>query len=129
MTQQKFLSNLLAENQDVVIIGSLGTISYDLTDIPHPNKILIRGAMGAVIGVGVGHAMARPDKKVIVCIGDGSFLMKAGSIATVSSLDLPNLHIKILCNKKHQSTGGQPNNIDFFPQMVGFSNVELVRVE
>ena len=63
---------LLQKNKNAIIIGSLGTISNDLENIPHPNKILIRGAMGCSIGVGLGYALAS-KKKVIVIIGEGSF--------------------------------------------------------
>ena len=97
MTQKTYLSNLLENNQDAVIIGSIGTISYDLTDIPHPNKILLRGAMGSALSVGLGYAMGS-DKQVIVIIGDGSFLMKLGHMATIMKYNLPNLKIIVINN-------------------------------
>jgi len=109
MIQKNFLSNLLAENQDAVIIGSLGTISYDLTDISHPNKILIRGAMGAVLGVSLGYALST-DKKVIGIMGDGAYLMSMGATATIIAHKPKNLEIIILNNAKYASTGGQPTN-------------------
>lgn len=109
MTQKEFLSNLLTNNQDAIIIGSIGTISYDLSDIPHPRKILIRGAMGAALGCGLGYAL-NTDDRVIVVIGDGSFLMKMGSISTILKHNLPNLKIIIINNNAYKSCGGQSTN-------------------
>src|SRR3990167_5568932 len=98
MTNQKeFLSNLLLNNQDAIIVGSLGTISYDLEKIEHPNKIVIKGAMGCVMGLGLGYAL-NTEKEVIVIIGDGSFLMKMGSISTVLKYNPKNLRIIVLNN-------------------------------
>ena len=118
MTQVEYLSKLLDENQDATIIGSLGTISYNLTDVVHPDKILVRGAMGAVLGVGLGYALARPDRKVIVVIGDGSFLMKMGSIATIMKKDLKNLQIHVINNCRHMSTGGQKTSFTLVRNLV-----------
>ena len=109
LTQKKYLSKLLKENKKAVIIGSLGTISYDLKEIPHRNKILVKGAMGCVMGVGLGYAL-NTKKKVIVIIGDGSFLMKMGSVATILKHKLKNLLVIIINNGCYASCGGQQIN-------------------
>lgn len=109
MTQKEFLLNLCENNKDAVIVSSLGTIAYDLSTIEHPNKILVKGAMGCVMGIGLGYALSS-DKKVIVVIGDGSYLMKAGSAATIKKHNLPNLEVIILNNNCYNSCGGQYTN-------------------
>jgi len=109
MTKQKqLLTSLLERNKEAVIIGSLGTISYDLKEIEHPNKILIKGAMGAAIACGIGYAMGT-DKKVIVFIGEGALLMKLGSTSSLAHHDLDNLEIHVMVNHQYKSCGGQPN--------------------
>lgn len=128
MTQKEFLSKLLNDNQDSVIIGSLGTISYDLTDLQHPDKILIRGAMGAVMGIGMGYAMAKPEKSVIVVVGDGSFLMKMGCLATLMYKDLKNLKVYILNNGQHKSTGGQRTHFASVINLIPEPIVKVVNV-
>ena len=40
------------------------------------------GSMGCISSLGLGLALARPDKKVIAIDGDGSLLMRMGSLAT-----------------------------------------------
>lgn len=115
MTQKKFISNLLQKNPDAIIIGSLGTICYDLKEIEHPNKILITGAMGCAMGVALGYAL-NSTKEVICIIGDGSYLMKAGSASTIMAYQPENLKVYIMDNRKYASTGGQ--TINFTPSLV-----------
>ena len=107
--QKEYLSQLCANNPGAIIIGSIGTISYDLTDIPHPNKILIRGAMGAALGCGLGYAL-NTDKQVIVLIGDGAFTMCLSAMATIEKYKPKNLRIIIIDNGKFASCGGQSTN-------------------
>jgi len=109
MTQNEYILTLCNDNPNAVIIGSLGTICYDLDRIEHPNKILIRGAMGSVIGIGLGYAL-NTHKQVIVLIGEGSFLMKMGSLATILKYQPQNLRVIIINNSSFASCGGQQNN-------------------
>lgn len=125
MTQKTFLLNLCEKNKDAIIIGSLGTISYDLTDIPHENKILVRGAMGSVMGIGLGYALAKPDKQVIVVVGDGSFIMKMGIISTIRYYNPRNLRIIIINNRKYASTGSQSTTFD---SISGYINIMFFEV-
>lgn len=107
--QKTFLTSLCLNNKDAVIVGSIGTISYDLSTINHPNKILIRGAMGAALGCGLGYALSS-KKKVIVVIGDGSFLMQMGAMSTIMAHKPKNLRVIILNNNSYASCGGQGTN-------------------
>lgn len=126
MTQKEFLTNLCENNKEAVIVGSIGTISYDLTDIPHPAKVLIRGAMGAAVGCGLGMALALPEKKVIVVIGDGSLLMHLGSLTTVLKQNSPNLEIVVINNESYRSCGGQSTNFEYAKTWV--SSLPMVKV-
>lgn len=125
MLQTEFISNLLQNNKEAVVIGSLGTISYDLDKIEHAEKICIRGAMGCAMAVGLGYAKARPDKKVIVLIGDGAFLMKMGTIATILHYNLKNLKVYILNNGQHKSTGGQKTNFESVINLLPFEVINV----
>jgi len=126
MTNQKqFLTSLCEDNPNSVIIGSIGTISYDLNEIEHNNKILVRGAMGGVLAIGLGYALAKPEKEVIVVIGDGSYLMKMGTSATIEKYYLPNLRIIVLNNKKYCSCGFQETNFEYIKDLVPFQVVDI----
>lgn len=109
MTQAELIFSYCKKNPSAIIISSLGTISYDLKEIEHQNKILIKGAMGSALGCGLGYALGAPDKKVIVFIGEGSLLMKLGSLATYMEKKPPNLEVIVVVNNKYRSCGGQEN--------------------
>lgn len=113
MTQKSYLLNLLAQNPNSLIVGSLGTISYDLGEIEHERKVLIKGAMGSPLGFGLGYALGAPKEDVIVVIGEGSLLMHLGSLSTILAHDLPNLRIIVLNNGQYKSCGGQTNNFKY----------------
>jgi len=114
----------LKRNKEAIIVGSLGTISYDLKEISHKHKIIIKGAMGCVMGVGLGIAL-NTDKKVIVLIGDGSFLMKMGSMATILRYKLKNLKVIILNNNSYKSCGGQETNFKYIKKYVPFKIINI----
>lgn len=119
MTQREFLTNLCESHKDAIIVGSIGSICYDLTEIPHENKILIRGAMGAALGCGLGMAM-HTKKEVVVIIGDGSYLMKMGCMSTILKHNLLNLKVYIINNNSYKSCGGQKTNFNSVGQYCPF---------
>ncbi len=63
--------------------------------------------MGSASSIGLGLAMARPDKKVMVLDGDGSLLMQLGSLVTIAGQAPVNLYHFVFANGLHQSTGNQ----------------------
>ncbi len=123
MTQQKYLLRLLEKNKNAIIVGSLGSISKDLSEIEHPRKILVKGAMGCAMGVGLGIAL-NTKRKVIVVIGEGSFLMKMGSISTIKRYKPKNLRLVIINNGVFKSTGGQENNYRYLNEKIGTLSVK-----
>ena len=124
MTQEELIFNILESNKDAIVVGSLGTISYDLKEIEHDNKIIIRGAMGCALGCGLGVALGT-DKKVIVLIGDGALLMHLGSIATVLKLNPKNLEVHVFNNGSYKSCGGQHTYFDKIKNIIPFKVHEV----
>jgi phosphonopyruvate decarboxylase len=64
--------------------------------------------MGMASSVGLGLAIARPDRRVVVLDGDGAALMNLGGMVTVGARRPPNLLWVVLDNGVFQETGGQP---------------------
>lgn len=57
-----------------------------------PNTFLTSGGLGAMgfgLGAAIGAQVAKPDRKVALVSGDGSFHMNLNEIATLASYDLP----------------------------------------
>ena len=65
-------------------------------------------AMGKASSVGLGLALARPERKVLILDGDGALLMNLGTLATISNKAPENLYHFVFENGKYALTGGQP---------------------
>lgn len=85
--------------------GLTGRELYEAADLP--NNLYMVGSMGAVSSLGLGLAIAAPDKDVMVIDGDGAFLMRMGAVATNAHYRPRNLFHLLLDNNCHESTGGQ----------------------
>jgi phosphonopyruvate decarboxylase len=68
------------------------------------------GAMGAPCMMGLGLALARPDKRVLVVTGDGDLLMNLGALATIALIDPSNLAIVCVDNGHYGETGWQQSH-------------------
>ncbi len=66
------------------------------------------GAMSKASSLGLGLALAQPDRKVMIVDGDGSLLMNLGSLVTVSNKAPENLYHFVFENGVYAITGGQP---------------------
>ena len=73
-----------------------------------PLHVDIVGAMGSASSIGLGIALAQPDKKVIVMDGDGSLLMQLGSLVTIAGAAPENLYHFVFENGVYATSGGQP---------------------
>lgn len=63
--------------------------------------------MGGAVPLGLGLALAQPQREVLVVSGDGSLLMSLGSLVTVVGAGARNLTIVVLENRMYEVTGGQ----------------------
>ncbi len=66
------------------------------------------GAMGLATSHGLGLALARPERKVIVLEGDGSLLMNLGTLVTIGAQAPPNLVVLLFQNDAYEANGGHP---------------------
>jgi len=81
----------------------------------------LRGCMGKASSLGLGVALARPDKRVIVLDGDGSLLMNLGSIVTISGMAPKNLVHVVLEGNSYDTSGGQPTPGDGRVDLAGMA--------
>src|SRR4026208_1230149 len=76
------------------VIAGLGSSNWDLTEAgDRPLNMPLWGAMGAPVSMGLGLALAQPDKRVLVITGDADLMMSLGSLATVATQQPENLAI------------------------------------
>jgi thiamine pyrophosphate-dependent acetolactate synthase large subunit-like protein len=75
---------------------------------PRPLNYLSIGAMGLDSSHGLGLALGRPDRRVIVLQGDGSLLMNLGSLITIGAVAPKNLVHFVVQNDTYEANGSQP---------------------
>jgi thiamine pyrophosphate-dependent acetolactate synthase large subunit-like protein len=102
---------LLAERGDLLVVAGLGAAAWDVTAAgDDPLSFPLWNAMGGAAMVGLGLALARPKRRVLVVTGDGEMLMGLGSLATIAIQRPRNLSIVVLDNERYGETGMQPTH-------------------
>jgi thiamine pyrophosphate-dependent acetolactate synthase large subunit-like protein len=95
------------KNQEAVI-GGIGNTNFDLwTAGQRPQNFYMLGSMGLAVPIGLGVALAQPQRKTFVLEGDGSMLMQLGALGTVAATAAKNLAIVVFDNQMYQITGSQ----------------------
>ena len=100
---------IVGRHEDFLIVTGLAGTSKELGHLTKDGDHLfsMAGAMGAACMVGLGLALARPERKVLVATGDGELLMNVGALATIAVHNPPNLSILCVDNGHYGETGYQ----------------------
>ena len=102
---------LLADRGDMLVVAGLGSTAWDITAAgDHPLNFPLWGGMGGAAAIGLGLALAQPDRRVLVITGDGDMLMGLGSLATIAVQRPANLAIVVFDNERYGETGMQPTH-------------------
>ena len=65
--RREFVKQLLIDRGDLLVISGLGSATYDVAAAgDHPLDFYLWGAMGGTAMIGLGLALARPDRRVAV---------------------------------------------------------------
>ena len=117
-------------SDDDIIITNQGSSREWPKLCEHPLDFhFMPSAMGAAIPLGLGLAIARPEREVIVISGDGSLLMNLGCLVTVTGSGATNISIVLLDNGVYAVTGCQKTaateDVDYagIARATGFGNV------
>ena len=95
------------ENRIVVTI--MGAVAAELQSIGHrPNFFYLQHAMGLASSMGLGIALSRPERQVVVFDGDGSILMNLGGLTTLARYRPRNLVHVVFDNESLLSVGRFP---------------------
>lgn len=65
------------------------------------------GCMGSASSLGLGIALARPERRVIVLDGDGCVLMQLGTLVTIAAEAPQNLYHFVFENGRYETSGNQ----------------------
>ena len=108
LRRRELARRLLADPGGLLVVAGLGSTAWDVTAAgDRPLNFPLWGAMGGAAMVGLGLALAQPERRVLVITGDGELLMGLGSLATVAVQRPPNLAIVVFDNERYGETGMQ----------------------
>lgn len=99
--------------EDAVYLGTTGRATREVNEqlklhgIGEGHEWQNVGSMGHVSSVGLGLALGRPDKRIVVFDGDAAAVMHLGALATNCRYKAPNLIHIVLNNGVNESVGGQ----------------------
>jgi len=117
--RRKFVGDLLAQTPEALVVTGLGSPTYDVfATTPRLAHFYLWGAMGGSIPLGLGLALAQPDKSVVVITGDGEQLMGVGALGTVGAQLPANLTIVVLDNGHFGETGMQQSHTSLGTDLV-----------
>ena len=116
------MATLLAgRGDDLLVVPGLGSTAWDLAAAgDNDRNFYLWGAMGGAAMIGLGLALAQPERRVAVITGDGEMLMGLGSLATIGIQRPGNLAIIVFDNGVYGETGMQPSHTQ--------SGVDLLKV-
>ncbi len=103
------LEAFLPYREDAIVVpGRGGRYWTALTDRETLDAPLGDPAMGGHAGFGLGLALARPERQVVLVDSEGDILMSLGMLATIAEQAPANFYHFLLDNGVYATTGGQP---------------------
>ena len=94
---------------ECAVVTIMGAVAVELFSLGHrANFFYLEHSMGLASSLGLGIALAQPDRKVVVIDGDGSILMNLGGLTTLARYAPENLTHVVFDNESLLSVGGFP---------------------
>lgn len=111
LTRQQIAGQLIGTDSDLLVVTGLGGTCWDASRAGDRGlTYYLWGGMGLAVSTGLGLALSRPDRRVLVLTGDGEMLMGLGSLATVARVAPGNLAVVVVDNELYGETGGQASH-------------------
>src|SRR5918912_965886 len=103
---------LIGRHEDFLFVTGLAGTARDIAALTDDGAHIytMAGAMGGACMIGLGLALARPDRRVLVATGDGELLMNLGALAAIAVLNPANLAILVVDNGHYGETGYQKSH-------------------
>jgi len=109
MTRLDALNAIYPRLERQIVVTIMGAVAAELQSIGHrPNFFYLQHAMGLASSMGLGIALSKPDRQVVVLDGDGSVLMNLGGLTTLARYRPRNLVHVVFDNESLLSVGGFP---------------------
>ena len=122
LDRRAVVARLLAGRRDLLVVSGLGSPSWDVAAAgDHALNFTLWAAMGGAAMVGLGLALARPERPVLVVTGDGELLMGLGALATIAVKRPANLALVVLDNQRYGETGMQASHTAHGADLAGLA--------
>ncbi|MDX1483321.1 MAG: thiamine pyrophosphate-dependent enzyme [Alphaproteobacteria bacterium] len=116
MNRMDCLKILAKHVTDEIVVATYSSATDWMAINDRPLNYFAFGAMGLASSHGLGLALARPEKRVIVLDGDGSLLMNLGTLVTIGAVQPKNFVHFVGHNGSYEANGGAPlpnRDVDF----------------
>jgi thiamine pyrophosphate-dependent acetolactate synthase large subunit-like protein len=124
LRRREVAMRLLADPGDLLVVAGLGSTAWDVTAAgDRALNFPLWGAMGGAAMIGLGLALAHPDRRVLVITGDGELLMGIGSLATIAVQRPANLAIVVFDNERYGETGMQATHTAYGVDLAAVAGV------
>jgi thiamine pyrophosphate-dependent acetolactate synthase large subunit-like protein len=111
LDRRAVVAALLHDPGELLVVTGLGAATYDVGAAgDRPTNFYLWGAMGGAAMIGLGLALAQPQRRVLVVTGDGEMLMGLGALATIAGSGADNLALAVLDNARFGETGSQASH-------------------
>jgi thiamine pyrophosphate-dependent acetolactate synthase large subunit-like protein len=133
LDRRAVVRELLVRCPEALVITGLGSPSWDAFAAgDRAETFYLWGAMGGAAAMGLGLALAQPQRSVLVITGDGEQLMGLGVLATIAAQQPANLSVLVLDNGHYGETGMQRSHTSLGTDLVavargcGFAHAEAI---
>ncbi|MFQ5544866.1 MAG: thiamine pyrophosphate-dependent enzyme [Acidiferrobacterales bacterium] len=122
LDRRAVVARILRDRGDALLVTGLGSTTWDAAAAgDHANNFYLWGAMGGAAMVGLGLALAQPQRRVLVITGDGEQLMGLGGIATIAVQRPSNLSLVVIDNESYGETGMQDTHTKHGVDLAGIA--------
>jgi sulfopyruvate decarboxylase subunit beta len=116
MKREEAFKILARHVTDEIVIATYSSAAEWNELNPRVMNYFSMGAMGLASSHGLGLALARPDKRIVILDGDGSLLMNLGGLVTIAAV-APTNFVHFVCNNGcYEANGSHPipnQKVDF----------------
>ena len=123
MSLESALDVLARHWVDQVVVGTMTANGLWAERAPGDLNLACIGFMGGASALGLGVALAQPEREVWVIDGDGSLMMQLGSLGTIAGAEAENFVHFVVHNGVYETSGAQPlpsqERVDFAAMAAG----------
>jgi thiamine pyrophosphate-dependent acetolactate synthase large subunit-like protein len=108
MRAKEALQILVQHRRDEIVLATMTANQIWSELSSHELDLPVTGTMSKASSLGLGLALARPERRLWVIDGDGSLLMNLGSLVTIANMMPSNFLHFVFHNGVYEFSGGQP---------------------